>query len=61
MNETAAVTECKLALRDAKRLAEDDPEVAHINADDALRGLLCALGLEAIATLYDEIQPKWYA
>lgn len=41
-------------------IANDDYEIAHINADDVLVEFLRALGYSDVADLWDEVG-KWYS
>lgn len=38
----------------------DDAETAHIEADDVLCELLCALGYNDVVEVWGQV-PKWYA
>jgi hypothetical protein len=48
-------------LKTIKLKAIDDPETAHVEADDVLCAFLRALGHGAVVEAYEAIGPKWYA
>lgn len=53
--------ETRRILRSLVRLAESDPEAAHVAADDTLCAFLRWIGHRNIAKLWEKIGPKWYA
>lgn len=47
-------------LKDLRKLSEDDPEIAHIYADDILCNFLKELGYADIVIEYEKIE-KWFS
>lgn len=47
-------------LKEQQRISEDDPESAHVEADDILCDFLKNLGYEDIVIEYEKID-KWYS
>ena len=48
------------ALEVCRQLAETDPELAHVEADDVLRALLTSLGFADVVEAYDRAI-NWFA
>ena len=48
------------ALEACRQLAENDPELAHVEADEVLRALLLSLGYEDVVEAYDRAI-NWFA
>jgi len=48
-------------LRELRKTAEDDPEIAHAEADAILCVFLLELGEQEVVTAWREIKPKHYS